>query len=445
MPYREGAEVPEMTELPRILTLRDATMLVVSSVIGVGIFFTPGRVAALLPTPGWFFAAWLAGGALALAGALANAELGAMFPRAGGNYVYLRDAYHPMAGFLVGWLSFFAIFAGTVATLAVGFSLSLSSFVELSPAAQTVISVAVIWITTGVNAYATRAGAALNTSTAYLKIAALVTLVALGPILGAGRTAPHPFAPAGAATLSSFGVALSPVIFSYLGWNASVYVAGEISNPGRNLPRSLFWGLGICTAIYVAITATFVNAIGMEKLVGMEGVGFQAGKVLFGDGGSKVVAGIMLASVFGCLNANVLVGPRIAYAMARDGLFFSAAAALNREKTPHVAVLVQASTATLLVLAFKKFPDVLDYTTFAIVLATIADTSALYVLRVREPDRSRPYRAAGYPVVPALYVVANVGIAISMIVARPVQSLTSVGVLAAGIPMYLLFARRPAR
>lgn len=445
MPYREGPSVPEIQELPRILTLRDATMLVVSSVIGVGIFFTPGRVAALLPSPVGFFGAWLAGGALALAGALANAELGAMFPRAGGNYVYLRDAYHPMAGFLVGWISFFAIFAGTVATLAVGFSLSLSSFFSLSPIAKTIVSVAVIWLTTGVNAYATRAGAALNTSTAYLKIAALVALVALGPILGAGRTASHAFAPAGGSTLASFGVALSPVIFSYLGWNASVYVAGEIAEPGRNLPRSLFWGLGICTAIYFAITMTFVNAIGMEKLVGMPDAGFQAGRILFGEKGSLVVAAIMLASVFGCLNANVLVGPRIAYAMARDGVFFGAAAKLNREKTPYVAVIVQAVTATALVLFFDDLPAVLDYTTFAIVLATIADTSALYVLRVREPDRARPYRAAGYPVVPALYVLANVGIAISLLRARPVQSFTSVGVLLIGVPIYLLiFARRRA-
>ena len=146
-----GREIEITTELPRVLSLRDATMLVVSSVIGVGIFLTPGGVAKLLPQPGWFCAAWLAGGVLALAGALANAELGAMFPRAGGNYVYLRAAYHPMAGFLVGWLSFFTIFAGTVATLAIGFTLSLQSFVPLGPGAKIAVAVAMIWLTTGVN------------------------------------------------------------------------------------------------------------------------------------------------------------------------------------------------------------------------------------------------------------------------------------------------------
>lgn len=446
MPYREGEAVPDASELPRVLTLRDATMLVVSSVIGVGIFFTPGGVAKLLPSPGWFFAAWLAGGVLALAGALANAELGSMFPRAGGNYVYLTHAYHPMAGFMVGWLTFFAIFSGTVATLAVGSTLSLGAFVQLSPLASTVVAVTVIWLASAVNAYATRAGAFLNTSTAYLKLGAIVLLVGAGIVFGSGKG--DAFASAGSGSLSAFGVALSPVIFSYLGWNASVYVAGEIANPGKNLPRSLFVGLGICTTIYLLLTATFVRTLGMSAMVGEPAVGFAAGGAIFGARGSKVVAGIMLASVFGCLNANVLVGPRIAFAMAKDKLFFAGVAKLNAQQTPYVAVLVQAVVATVLVVAFKNnLSRVLDYTTFAIVLATIADTTALYVLRVRNPTAPRPYRAAGYPWVPALYLVANVAIAISMVVARPIECAAGVGVLGAGVPFYLLFtavARRRA-
>jgi APA family basic amino acid/polyamine antiporter len=439
---RETGDQP--SELPRVLSLRDATMLVVSSVIGVGIFLTPGGVAKLLPQPGWFCAAWVVGGILALAGALANAELGAMFPRAGGNYVYLRAAYHPMAGFLVGWLSFFAIFAGTVATLALGFTISLSSFVTLGPTSKIVVAIAVIWVATIVNAYATKAGARLNTITGYLKVAALVVIVFIGPIIGHARAAPEPFFTTGTATLSGFGVALSPVLFSYLGWNASVYVAGEIESPGKNLPRSLFIGLGICTFFYLLVNGTYVYALGMEALSNTDKgppVGFQAGKVLFGPNGSDVVAGIMLVSIFGCLNANVLVGPRIAYAMAVDGLFFRGAARVSAtSQTPWIAVLVQAVMATALVLLFDKFSNVLDYTTFAIILATIADTTALYVLRVRDPDRARPYRAAGYPWVPALYILANLGIAYALIVEKPVETLTSLAVLLAGVPVYLLFA-----
>ena len=433
-------------ELPRVLTLRDATMLVVSSVIGVGIFLTPGDVAKQFPNVGSFFFAWLLGGALALAGALANAELGAMFPKAGGNYVYLRAAYHPMAGFLVGWLSFFAIFAGTVATLAVGFTISLSNLVPLTPGVRVVVAVLVVWVASAVNAYATRAGAALNTSTAYLKLGAMVLLVVLGPILGHARLATEPFASGGSASFASFGAGLAPVLFSYLGWNASVFVAGEIESPGKNLPRSLFWGLGICTTIYVLVTATYVLALGMHRLPGMPVVGIQAGGVLFGERGGPILAVIMMASIFGTVNANVLVGPRIAYAMASDGLFFRSAASLNAQRTPHLAVIGQAVVATALIVAFRADSDslrnVLNYTTFAIVLATIADTTALYVLRRRDPARPRPYRAAGYPLVPALYLAANLAIAISMFASEPVGCLLSVAVLLAGAPIYALFARR---
>jgi APA family basic amino acid/polyamine antiporter len=435
-------------ELPRVLSLRDATMLVVSSVIGVGIFLTPGDVAKQFPGTGWFFFAWILGGALALAGALANAELGAMFPRAGGNYVYLTAAYHPMAGFLVGWLSFFGIFAGTVATLAIGFTISLSNLIALSPAAKIVIAIFVIWIASAVNAWATRAGAAVNTSTAYLKLAALVAIVVLGPILGHKRMPADPFESEGSASLSSFGVGLAPVLFSYLGWNASVFVAGEIESPGKNLPRSLFIGLGICTVIYVLVTATYVGALGMRALPGMPVAGIRAGGVLFGAKSGAVLAIVMMASIFGTVSANVLVGPRIAYAMATDGLFFRAAAKLNRARTPYLAVIGQAIVATVLVVAFRADSESLDqvlrYTTFAIVLATIADTSALYVLRRREPNRKRPYRAAGYPVVPLLYLLANAAIAISMAIGKPVECLTSVAVLLAGAPIYLMFRWRRA-
>lgn len=431
------------SELPRILSLRDATMLVVSSVIGVGIFFTPGGVAKLLPSPLWFFAAWLAGGALALAGALANAELGAMFPRAGGNYVYLTHAYHPMAGFLVGWLTFFAIFSGTIATLAVGFTLSLESFVALTRLEKTAVAVAIVWVASAANARATRLGALLNTATAYLKLAAIALLVAAGLLFADARV--DAFESAGSASLRSFGVALSPVIFSYLGWNASVYVAGEIERPGINLPRSLFLGLGLCTGIYLLLTSTFVRTLGMGALVGEPAVGFAAGAAIFGAKGSKVVAAIMLASVFGTLNANVLVGPRIAFAMAQDGLFFSFARSLNASKTPYVAVLVQGAVSTALVFAFEDLSRVLEYTTFAIVLATIADTTALYVLRKKQPSAPRPYRAAGYPWVPALYLAANAAIAASMIVANPTECVASVGVLLSGVPFYLLFAASRSR
>jgi APA family basic amino acid/polyamine antiporter len=423
-------------------------MLVVSSVIGAGIFLTPGTVADLLPAPGLTLAAWLVGGLLSLAGALANAELGAMYPHAGGDYVYLREAYHPMAGFLVGWLSFFVIYAGTVATLAVGFAEGLTHFVPLARRATVGVAIATTVVTSAINYASLRAGASFNNLTGYLKLVALAGLAVAGPLVGHGRLANlsdtggamHGFPAAG------FGLALSPILFSYLGWNASVYVASEIRDPGRNVPRSLFLGLGVCTLIYCAVNAVYLYALPIGTLRGEVRAGEAAARALFGPQGGTIAAALILASVIGCLNATILVGPRIAYAMALDGQFFSGVDRVHPAyTTPHVAIVVQALAAIALVLTLERFPNVLDYTTFAIVLATIADTTALYALRRRKPHRRRPYRAWGYPLVPALYLVANLAIAVAMLRGRPKECLAALVVAASGAPFYFFFARRKPR
>jgi len=422
-------------------------MLVVSSVIGVGIFLTPGTVANVLPHPGLFLAAWLTGGLLSLAGALANAELGAMYPHAGGDYVYLREAYHPLAGFLVGWLSFFVIYAGTVATLAAGFAEGLANFITLGDYGKTIAAVAITAVTSSINYVGVRAGARFNNLTGYVKIAALVGLAVLGPLLGHGRMQNMGplIAGAGSVPLGGFGLALSPILFSYLGWNASVYVASEIRDPGRNVPRSLFIGLAMCTAIYLLLNAVYLYALPITALRGEVRVGEAAARALFGAAGGTITAVLVLASIVGCLNATILVGPRIAYAMAIDGAFFGGVQRVHAvHRTPHVAVVAQALTAVALLVVLRSFPSVLDYTTFAIVLATMADTTALYTLRYNQPARLRPYRAWGYPVVPALYFVANAGIATAMLVGRPVECAIALAVAATALPFYALFARRRA-
>lgn len=423
-------------------------MLVVSSVIGVGIFLTPGTVANVLPHPGLILGAWLTGGLLSLAGALANAELGAMYPHAGGDYVYLREAYHPLAGFLVGWLSFFVIYAGTVATLAAGFAEGLANFVTLGDGGKMAAAVVITGVTSWVNYVGVRAGARFNNVTGYVKIAALVGLAVAGPLLGHGRT--DNLRPliggAGAIPLGGFGLALSPILFSYLGWNASVYVASEIRDPGRNVPRSLFLGLAMCTAIYLILNAVYLYALPVSTLRGEVRVGEAAARALFGPLGGTITAALVLASVVGCLNATILVGPRIAYAMALDGFFFGGVHRVHEiNRTPHVAIAVQALTAAALIVVLRRFPSVLDYTTFAIVLATMADTTALYALRRRKPARRRPYRAWGYPVVPALYFMANACIAVAMLWGRPKECAIALAVTASALPFYVLFARRGRR
>ena len=437
-----------LDRLRRELGTIDAAMLVVSSVIGVGIFLTPGSIAELLPNPGLILAAWLAGGLLSLAGALANAELAAMYPWAGGDYVYLRAAYHPLAGFLVGWLSFFVIYAGTVATLAVGFAEQLAYFVPLPGGGTTVVAIAVTALTSWLNYRGVRLSARVNTWTASAKIIALLALAVVGPLVAAGAIQPGWSAAHASAgvSASSFGLALSPILFSYLGWNASVYVGSEIRDPQRAIPRSLFLGLGVCMAVYIAVNCAYLYALPVAEMRGQIRVGEVVARVFFGPAGATLAAWLILVSILTCLNATILVGPRIAYAMALDRLFFDRVQLAHPEyATPHVSIAVQAFTAVALIVLLRSFPSMLDYTTFAIVLATAADTTALYALRWRYPDARRPYRAWGYPFVPALYLVANLLIAVSMLWGRPLECAAALGVAATGLPFYLLFASRAAR
>jgi len=431
--------------LRRELRLSDATFLVVSGVIGSGIFLTPAAIAGLLPHPGLMLAAWLVGGGLSLAGALANAELGAMYPRAGGDYVYLREAFHPLAGFLVGWLTFFVIYAGTIATLAAGFAAALSYFVPLAEAAQLAIAVGVTLAVSALNFVGVRWGAAANNLTAAVKVLALLAFAVLGPLLGAGDAANLRPLVRGATELplAAFALALSPVLFSYLGWNSSIYVASEVRDPGRNVPRSLFLGVAICTLVYLLVNAVYLYAIPIDALSREPNAGEAAAHALFGGTAGAAVSIFVLISILGTLNATVLVGPRIAYAMALDGLFLPGVdRAHARFHTPSVAIVLQAVVSVAILLVLESFARALDYTVFAILLATMADVAALYALRRSQPGRPRPYRAWGYPWVPALYFLASASVAVALLIQNPRDCAVGAAIAAAGLPFYLLFTRR---
>lgn len=434
--------------LVRELTLTDATLLCVASVIGSGIFLTPGSIAERVPDPTWILAAWAAGGLLSLAGALANAELGAMYPHAGGDYVYLREAFHPGAGFVMGWLSFLAIFTGTVATLAAGFSDALAAFVPMDAGVRLAVAIAITVAVSWLNYVGVRTSARFNNVTTGLKVAALAAFVVLAPALGRGSLENLTLRPEGvtAFPLAGFGLALSPVLFSYLGWNSTVYVASEIHDPRRNVPRSLFLGLALCIAVYLCVNLAYLYAMPVASMRGVGNVGEAAARALFGPGSGTLLALFVVGSILGTLNATVLVGPRIAYAMAIDGRFFGGVERVHEVyRTPHVAILVQAGAAIALLLVLQSFPKILDFTTFGIVLATMADTAALYALRRRQPERRRPYRAWGYPWVPALYLAANAAIAAVMLVGNPRESGICLAVIASGVPAYRLFSRRAAK
>ena len=329
--------------------------------------------------------------------------------------------------------------------LAVGFAEGLVYFVPLGAAGKLLAAVAVTAAMSAVNYVGVRAGVRLNNVTAYCKMAALCAFVIAGPALGRGRIENLRPLLAGGSALhpAAFGLALSPVLFTYLGWNAPVYVASEIRCPSRALPRSLFLGLGVCTIVYGLVNAVYVYAMPVAALRGTVNVGEAAAGALFGPVAGSVVAAFVLVSILGTLDAMILVGPRIAYAMALDGLFFAGADRVHEGyRTPHRAIVVQGLVVVALLGILRTFPSVLDYTTFAIVLATMADTSALYRLRRVRPHLARPYRAWGYPVVPGLYLLANAAIAAAMLRGRAMECGIGLAVTAAGLPFYWFFARR---
>jgi APA family basic amino acid/polyamine antiporter len=420
--------------------------LVVASVVGSGIFLTPGQIADRLPHAGLIFAAWLAGAALSFAGATANAELGAMFPNAGGDYVYLRRAFHPLAGFVVGWITFFAIFAGTVATLAVGFASQLGALYGWPLPTVLLCAAFATLASTWLNVAGVKYGAWVNNVTGYVKVIALFAFGLVAPFTGRGDVAnltPLVAGAGGAAGLGDFALAMSPVLFSYLGWNAAIYVASEIKQPQRNLPRALFAGLAVCAAIYIVINAVYLYALPLAELRAAGDVGRAAATVLFGEVGGKLLQGFVLVSILGTLNATVLVGARIAYAMALDGLFVPGVEAVHeRYATPAIALWLQAAVAIAIVALLQSYPGALDFTTFAILLATSADVLALYALRTRQPQIARPYRAWGYPIVPALYLAANLAIAVSLLLGSTTPALVSLAVSGVALPFYFVFSRR---
>lgn len=425
--------------LPRSLSLRDATLLIVASVVGSGIFFTPSQVAALLPDAKLYLLVWVAGAAISLVGAFINAELSAMFPRAGGDYVYLREGIHPIAGFLAGWLSFFAIYAGTIAALAVVAVELVAPFLGLDRRGILIGAVALVLAASLLNGIGTRHSATFNNAVTLLKLAAIAAFVLIGPLVGEGSLAPWrgDAAAPDANVWLRFGQALSPVLFSYLGWNASVFVASEIRDPARNIPRSLFAGLGLCTALYLAINLVYLYALPPDALTASRDTGRAAAQALFGGIGGSLVAGFVLVSVLGTLNAQILIGPRIVYAMALDEHFFARASRVHETYlTPAVAIAVQAAVAIVLVVLLESFPKALDFTVFGILLATAADTAALFMLRRRRPAQPRPYRAFGHPVLSWLYLLVIAGTAVAIARSSPRECAIAGGLLGLGWLFY---------
>ncbi len=435
-------------ELRRSLTLLDATMINVGTMLASGIFITPAAVARDLEAPWMHLAVWAVAGVFSILGALVIGELGAMMPQAGGIYVYLNRAFGPLWGFLYGWSLFLAIQCGSIAAVAVAMATYLGWFVPLGRYGTELVAVASIAALTWVNARGVKEGAWVSNVLTLFKIAAALGLVALGA--AAGRAAAL-WAPAGAAAgpglAASLGAAMVAALWCYDGWIHVSYIAGELRDPGRVLPRAAVGSTLIVIALYVALNLSFLMLLGVEGMAGSDLVAAEAARAAVGAAGGGMVAALVAVSTLGANNGFILAGARVGYAMARDGLFFARAARVDpTTAVPVVALWLQALWSSVLVFS-GKYNQIFTYVIFMEFVFYALAAVAVLVLRRREPAAERPYRAWGYPATPVAFVLFAAALLASTVWGAPREAGYGIAVLLAGLPAYLYWsagARRRA-
>ncbi len=431
-----------MKELKRELGLFTCVLLVIGNIIGVGIFTTPGEIAKGLPSAGWVLTAWLIGGLMTMAGALTYAELGAMFPKAGGNYVFLKEAYGDLLAFLYGWAYSLVTTAGTIALLALGFA----EYLGIAGGSWTakIFSIAVILVLTFLNARDLKLGAGIMDAVTSLKVVAMAGLVFLGFAIGKGDASTfHPFF-SGDTTgaLAAILAALVPMAFTYSGWNSTVIVAEEVKNPGRLIPLSMIIGTLITTAIYMLMNAVYLYAVPLKDLLGSDTVAHIAAANMFGPGAARVVQMLVATSVLGCLSATLLTNPRTPFAMGRDGLFFKFTGVVHEKHgTPSGAIWFEGLWACFLILVIGDFDHMLAFVSVPLVIIGAMTVLSLFVFRWKRPDQPRPYKCWGYPFVPALYVLVAFGMLYAKILQRGIYGPIGIGVFVLGIPVYYLWKK----
>jgi basic amino acid/polyamine antiporter, APA family len=445
--------------LERRLGPFDAAAIIVANVIGGGILFFPPQVAASAPSAIPFLAAFVVGGLLAFAGAMGYAELAALRPRAGGEYVYLRDAYGRLAGFLTGWTSFVAGFTGAIAANAMILVVYLNRFIpgvaDTTPffvipipylpvtfSRQTLVAIAVVVAISFVHVRGVGPGRIVSNVLTTLKVVAFVLFIALGLAFGTG-TPGNLSQSAGAVTVTGWLFALVPVMFMYSGFNAAAYMAEEVRNPGRNLPLSLAMGTMAVIAIYLLLNVLFLYVMPIGELAMVKGSVLDVvADRLLGPRAGDVIGIISIISLSASTNAYIFAGPRVYFAMARDGVFFPAAAKVHpKYKTPATSILAQGALAIVLILT-GSLDSLGNYVGFSITLFLGVAVAAVFVLRAREPDAPRPFKAIGYPVTPAIFVVVSLAIVLNAYYSAPRVTLLGTLIILAGIPLYLFFTRR---
>jgi APA family basic amino acid/polyamine antiporter len=420
------------------LGIVDGSLIVVGSVVGAGIFLVSPAVAQHVRSPAAFLGTWLLGGAVAVAGALSNGELGGLFPRSGGEYVYLREAYGPLFGFLSGWMSLWVAFPGSIAALAAGFGLTVGPMLGFdTPRAHVVIGASAIVALTVVNAFGLRPGKWTQNGLSGAKLVAIAVLLGLGFFVSrgsAGGLAPF-FVPGD--TARGTAEALVPVFFAYSGWNAATYITGEMRDPQRSLGRALALGTSLCLALYLLINAVYLRAMPVDALAHASDPARSAAVLLGGGFFASLLSPLIAVCVLSSMQASVLVGPRIYQAMAVDGLFFAPAARVHpKTQTPLLSLLVQSGVA-LVQLFSGSFDQLLNFSTVAILaFATLAVVGVL-VLRVRRPDAPRPFRVPLFA--PLLFIGVNVWVLWSVLVSGAGEARIGLAIVASGVPAYAAF------
>jgi basic amino acid/polyamine antiporter, APA family len=451
----------EQPTLKRQVGLFDAVMLISGDMIGTGIFIATGVIAATLPSPGGVLLVWIFGGLLALTGALSCAELSASLPYAGGDYNYIKAAYGKLMGFLSGWSSFLVTFSGAIAFLAVTFNGFMSFFIPVLGSEEalltttilglsikvtvgTIFSIAVVIVISAIHCLGVRIGTTTQNVLSILKIASLLGIILLGAIFGKGDIA-H-FSPLfdwdKITNFSVFAAAFIPVIFAYSGWNAVIYIAGEVKNPERNLPRALLSATLIVTGLYLATNLIYIYAVPVGEMKGALRVSEVATTALFGYQTSAWITAIITVSILGALNVVTMLGPRIYYAMAHDGVFFKRLARVHPKfNTPVNAIVLQAAWTCFLIVT-GTFGTLFTYVSVIITLFSALTVGSVIVLRFKRPDLKRPYKLWGYPLVPILFIVAHLWIVWGSVTEKPFESLVGVFIVGLGIPAYLIWRTR---
>jgi APA family basic amino acid/polyamine antiporter len=457
------------------LGLFDATMIVVGSMIGSGIFIVSADITRNVGGAGWLILVWLITGFMTLTAAVSYGELSAMYPKAGGQYVYLKEAYNPFVAFLYGWSFFAVIQTGTIAAVGVAFSkfgayllpalsedniLADLGFVRIS-AAQ-VVSIALIILLTWNNTRGIKEGKIIQGIFTSAKLMSLFGLIVAGLVMlkgdiwqanwsnawsigalkpageGATGLAIFPYAATGA-IFGAVAASMVGSVFSSDAWNNVTFIAGEIKNPKRNIGLSLFFGTLIVTIIYVAANVMYTGVLSMQDIATAEKdrVAVSAANAIFGNAGTIIIAIMIMISTFGCNNGLILAGARVYYTMAKDGLFFRQAGELNNHSVPQWALWAQSVVAAVLCLS-GRYGDLLDMISFVVVVFYMLTILGIFILRVKRPDAERPYKAIGYPVLPALYIIMGTAFCVLLLIYKPQYTWPGLTIVALGIPMYYI-------